>query len=340
MVVHTSIGGDDVRVRLTNGCGSTPLQIGAATVGLRDAGPRIHPGTDRRLRFGGRRSVSIPAGSTATSDPVGLALPASSDLAITVYLPMATDPSTSHPQAATGYVSGAGDFTRDVDGTAFPTTVRQWFFLDAVDVLTRGDAAAIVAFGDSIIDGAGSTYDANTRWPDFLARRLVDATKPFGVLNQGINGNKVLSSLLGDSALARFDRDVLGQTAVKDVILLEGINDIGLAPTATAEQVIAGYQELVARAHAAGLGIFGATLTPAADNPYSFYAAYDETKRQAINQFIRDAGAFDAVIDFAAAVEDPADPSHWKAGFSADALHPSDAGAEAMGDAIDLSLFQ
>src|SRR5262249_19939581 len=157
--------------------------------------------------------------------------PPLTDLAITLYLPAMTLPTTSHPQAATGYVAGPGDFTADVAGAAFHTTIPQWFFLDDVDVLAGPDASAIVAFGDSIIDGAGSTYDKNTRWPDFLARRLVAANEARGVLNQGINGNKVLSTLLGDSALVRFDRDVLGQTDVKYVIFLEGINDIGLDGT-------------------------------------------------------------------------------------------------------------
>jgi lysophospholipase L1-like esterase len=208
-------------------------------------------------------------------------------------------------------------------------------------VLSDSASGAIVALGDSIIDGAGSTYDANTRWPDVLARRLVAAGKRFGVLNQGINGNKVLNSLLGDSALVRFDRDVLDQAGVKYVILLEGINDIGLGnPDVTADQVIAGYRELIDRAHAAGLRILGGTLTPAEGTPIPFYAPYDESKRVAINDFIRDGGAFDAVVDFAAAVTDPADPAHWRAGLSADALHPNDAGAEVMGDAVDLSLFQ
>jgi lysophospholipase L1-like esterase len=257
-----------------------------------------------------------------------------------LYLPTQTLPSTSHPQAATGYLSGVGDFSNDLDGASFQTGVGQWFFLDAVEVLVGSDAGAIVAFGDSIIDGAGTTYDANTRWPDFLARRLVAANKPFGVLNQGINGNKVLNSLLGDSALVRFDRDVLGQAGVKYVILLEGINDIGLGnPDVTANQVIAGYRELIDRAHAAGLTIFGGTLTPAEGNPYPFYAPYDESKRLAINQFIRESGAFDEVLDFAAAVSDPANPSRWRAGLSVDSLHPSDAGAEVIADAIDLSVF-
>jgi lysophospholipase L1-like esterase len=341
MIVHTSLAGREVRVRLGNECGSTPLEIGAATVGLRDTGARIRPGTARTLRFGGRRSVTIPAGSSVTSDPAGVAVPSLSDLAITLYLPNPTAPSTSHPQAATGWVSTPGDFTRDVYALSFHEKVRQWFFLDAVDVLAPSDAGAIVAFGDSIIDGTGSTYDANTRWPDFLARELVAADLPRGVLNQGIDGNKVLNSLLGDSALARFDRDVRGQAGVEWVILLEGVNDIGLGhPDVTADQVIAGYRQLIDRAHAAGLKIIGGTLTPAADNPYSFYAPYDESKRVAINEFIRTGGAFDAVVDFAAAVSDPADPAHWKPGLSADALHPSDAGAEVMANAIDLALFR
>jgi lysophospholipase L1-like esterase len=275
------------------------------------------------------------------SDPVVYTLPPLSDLTITLYLPDATLPTTSHPQAATGYLSGSGDFTASVDGSPFQTPIRQWFFLASVDVLAPNDASAIVAFGDSIIDGAGSTYDANARWPDFLARRLVAADKPFGVLNQGINGNKVLNSLLGDSALVRFDRDVLGQTGAKYVILLEGLNDIGLGnPDVTADQVIAGYRELIDRAHAGGLKIFGGTLTPAEGTPYPFYHSYDESKRQAINQFIREGGAFDGVLDFAAAVSDPADPSHWRTGLSADSLHPSDAGAEVIADAIDLSLWR
>jgi lysophospholipase L1-like esterase len=330
-----------VRVRLTNHCGSTPLEIGAGTVGLRETGARIHPGTERTLHFGGQPTVAIPAGATATSDPVELAVPALSDFAVTLYLPTRTIPSTSHPQAATGYVSGLGDFTEDVAGEAFQTRMRHWVFLDAVEVLVESTARSIVAFGDSIIDGTGTTFDANRRWPDFLARRLAVANKRFGVLNQGINGNKVLNSLLGDSALVRFDRDVLGQAGVEYVILLEGINDIGLGnPDVTAAEVIAGYRELIARAHAAGLTIFGGTLTPAEGNPYEFYEPYEESKRVAINQFIRESGAFDGVIDFAAAVSNPGDPAHWRAGFSVDSLHPSDSGAEALADAIDLDIFR
>jgi outer membrane protein assembly factor BamB/lysophospholipase L1-like esterase len=340
MIVHTSLGGDALRVRLTNQYGSEPLAIGAAAVGIREEGASLLPETERALRFGGETSIGIPAGSTAVSDPVAMSLPALSDVAITLYLPSQTLPTTSHPQAATGYVSEPGDFTSNLDGAPFQTTVRQWFFLDAVDVLAANDTSAIVAFGDSIIDGAGSTYDANTRWPDFLAARLAAANQNVGVLNQGINGNKVLSPGVGDAGLVRFDKDALEQSGVKYVILLEGINDIGLGhPDVSAEDIIAGYRDLIDGAHARGLAIIGGTLTPAEGNPYPFYAPYDEAKRIAVNQFIRDGGAFDAVVDFDAAVHDPADPSRWRAGLSADSLHPSDAGAQAMAEAVDLSLF-
>ena len=341
MIVHTSVGGDMLRVKLTNQYGDMPLEIGAATLGIRETGASIRPETERTLSFDGQPSVTVPAGETATSDAVALAVPALSDLAITLYLPSPTVPTTSHPQAATGYLSGSGDSTDAIDGAPFQMTMRQWFFLDSVEVLAPSDAGAIVALGDSIIDGAGTTYDANTRWPDFLARRLVVANKNLGVLNQGINGNKVLNSLLGDSALVRFDKDVLGQAGVKYVIMQEGINDIGLGnPDVTADQIIAGYHELIDRAHAAGLKMFGGTLTPAEGTSIPYYKSYDESKRQAVNLFIREGGAFDAVVDFDLAARDPADPVHWRTGLSNDSLHPSDAGAEVMADAIDLSLFQ
>lgn len=341
MVVRTSIGGSSIRVKLTNQCGDAPLEIGAATVGIRDEGASIRPGTIRALRFDDRPSVTVPAGAVVTSDPVELDVPALGDLAISLYFPQATVPTTSHPLGARGYSSGGGDFTSAVDGAPFKAAMNHWVFLDAVEVRADDGAVAIVAFGDSVTEGTGTTFDANRRWPDFLARRLVAAGKRFGVLNQGINGNKVLNSLLGESALRRFDKDVLGQAGVKYVILLEGINDIGLGnPDVTADEIIAGYRELIERAHANGLLIFGGTLTPAEGTPYAFYEPYEEEKRVAVNRFIRESGAFDAVIDFAAAVSDPADPAHWREGFSGDALHPSDAGAEALAGAVDLSLFR
>jgi lysophospholipase L1-like esterase len=342
MIAHTSLGGDQVRVRISNRCATTPLEIGAASIGLRDdTAAGIRPESARALRFDGLGSAAIPPGSTLTSDPVDLALPALADLAITLYLPSGTLPETSHPQGARGYVSGTGDFTGDTAGTGFPTATAHWFFLEAVEVLASPDAAAIVAFGDSVTEGTGTTFDANHRWPDLLAERLAGAGLRRGVLNVGINGNKVLNSLLGDAALVRFDRDALDQAGVKTVILLEGINDIGLGdPDVSAEQVIAGDRQLIDRAHARGVAILGGTLTPAEGNPYDFYRSYDESKRIAVNRFIREAGAFDGVVDFAAAVEDPARPSRWAPGLSMDALHPTDAGARLLADAVDLELLR
>jgi lysophospholipase L1-like esterase len=341
MVVRTSLGGDAVRVKLTNQCGEVPLLIGAASVGVQEAGASIRSGTERPLLFEGVASIAIAPGATATSDAVDLALPAQSDLAITLYLPEETVPSTSHPLTAPGWVSGSGNFTTTLEAAPFVTGTAHWFFLDAVEVAAETGARAVVALGDSVTEGTGTTFGANRRWPDFLARRLLAAGEKLGVLNQGINGNKVLNSLLGQAALIRFDKDVLGQAGVKYVILMEGINDIGLGnPDVTAEEIIAGYRELIERAHAAGLEIFGGTLTPAEGNPFPFYEPYEESKRVAVNQFIRESGAFDGVIDFAAAVSDPANPARWRAGFTLDALHPSDAGAEALAGAVDLSLFR
>ncbi len=340
MIVRTSLGGRGVRIKLTNQCGDAPLEIGGASIGIRDIGPGVHPDTARALRFAGEASVAIPAGSTVTSDPVELALPPLTDLAITLYLPGVVVPQTSHPQAATSYVTGPGDFTNVSEGSPFQTAMSHWVFLDAVEVLPEGNASAIVALGDSVTEGTGTTFNANRSWPAFLARRLNGVNQSRSVLNLGINGNRVLHSLLGDSALVRFDKDVLGQAGVRYVILLEGINDIGLgSPDVTAEEIIAGYRTLIRRAHDNGLRIFGGTLTPAEGNPYSFYEPYEESKRVAVNRFIREAGEFDAVIDFAAAVSDPVNPARWRQGFSNDALHPSDAGAEALAEAIDLALF-
>jgi hypothetical protein len=215
-------------------------------------------------------------------------------------------------------------------------TVRQWFFLDSVEVLAPSDVGAIVAFGDSIVDGAGTTYDANRRWPDFLARRLVAENKNFGVLNQGINGNKVLHSLLGDSALLRFDKDVSpGRCGY--VIMLEGSTTSGWVIPMLRPIIIAGYHHRAA--HAAGLKI-RRHVDARGGHFHSGLQTYDESKRQAVNLFIREGGAFDAVVDFDHALSDPADPSHWRAGLTHDSIHPSDDGAETMADAIDLSLFQ
>lgn len=358
-IVHTSIGGPRVRVVLSNAFGSAPLTIGAAHVALRDSGAAIVPSSDRTLTFGGNPSVTIPPGASVLSDPAVLTVAALVDLAIDLYLPGDTTaalPLTAHNGAwQTNYVSPTGNHA---GAAALPvmTTAPSWFLLARVEVMAPASVGALVALGDSITDGTRSTPDTNRRWPDFLAKRLLAADSPvkMGVLNLGIAGNRVLGNAIptpaynaGVSALARFDRDALTQTGATHVIVLEGINDIrGFAGIGaprqylpSAEEMIGGYRQLIERAHALGLKIYGATLTPYGGA--AGWSADDEAKRQAVNQWIRTGNGFDAVIDFDAAVRDPNEPTKLHAAFdSSDHLHPSDAGYQAMANAIDLTLLQ
>jgi lysophospholipase L1-like esterase len=349
-IVHTSIGGSRVRVRLSNAFGAQPLVIGAAHVALRSSGSSV--ASDHALTFSGQTSFSIPAGALALSDPVALEVRAASDVAVSIYLPAATPGATAHASAQQTSFVAPGDLTGAVDLPATAVKITSWPFLAGVDVSGSRKMEAIVAFGDSITDGARSTNDANTRWPDVLAQRL---HAKFAVLNQGIGGNRVLHdgtgrlAAVGQSALARFDRDVLAQPGVKYVIVLEGINDIGFpgavggeSEEVTADQIIAGLQQLVERAHERGLRIFGGTLTPFEGTTIpKYYAPEREPKRQAVNQWIRTSKAFDAVIDFEKAVQDPSHPTRILAQYdSGDHLHPSDAGYKAMAGAIDLKLFR
>ncbi len=339
-VVRTSIGGGRVRVRLSNECGDEPLEVAAASVGITESGANIRPGTERTLTFESQASVTIPAGESVMSDRVDLELPSLTDLTITLYLPGQTTPTSSQPLAALSYLSETGNFTEVIDDTPFQQPLRHWVFLDAVEVLAQGNASAVVAFGDSVTEGTGTTFAANRRWPDILSRRFVEAGKNIGVLNEGINGNKLLTGFLGAPAVNRFDEDVLEYAGVKYVILLIGINDIGTGnPDVAAEEMIEGYRDIIRRARDAGLQIFGGTLTPAEHTPFSFYEPYEEAKRVEVNRFIRESGEFDAVFDFAAAVEDPEDSTRWRDGFSNDQLHPSDDATEAMASLIDLALF-
>ena len=363
LIVHTSIGGSKLRIRLSNEHGSTPLRIGEARVALRSAGADIVPGSDRRLTFSGKSALTVPVGALALSDPVELAVPALSDLAISLHLPGKVQAATSHGNAyQTNYVSLPGNFT---NAAALPTqrTIVSWPFLTDVDV--RSPTFSVVILGDSITDGAVTTRDANHRWPDFLALRLQTArTAPFagvaaahndvGIINRGIGGNRLLRDLsgkqvIGRAALARFEREVLATAGLEHVIVLIGINDIGVPGTASApsEQavtvadLIAGYRLLIARAHTKGLAIYGATLTPfegAATAGY-FTPAKDLVRRGA-NNWIRTSGEFDGVIDFDRAVRDPAQPSRMRPAFdSGDHLHPNDVGMQAMASAIALELI-
>jgi lysophospholipase L1-like esterase len=357
LIAYTHFPGSRLRVRLSNVFGSRPLLVGQADVALESAGAAIVPGSDRRLSFHGRRRVTIPPGAEVYSDPVRLSVAAEQHLAVSLYLPAATGPTTWHALAVqTNYVSGPGDHAADTAGDAFTTQVASWFWLDGIDVVAPAPDRAVVTLGDSITDGTASTVNADARWPNFLARRLLatPAGHRVSVLDEGISGNRVLhdAPCCGVSALKRLDRDVLRQDGVRWVILLEGINDIGFsgitgpetAPhtNVSAAQIIAGYRQIIARVHARGLRIYGATLTPFKGTVFpGYYSPAGEQKRQAVNHWIRTSGAFDAVIDFDKAVRDPAAPLQLLPRYdSGDHLHPNDAGYAAMADAIDLALFR
>jgi lysophospholipase L1-like esterase len=358
LIVRTSAGGERVRVKVSNTFGTEPLTIGAAHVARRAADASIRPETDRTLTFGGKPSIAVPVGAVALSDAVNLAVPAGSDLAVSIYLPRRTVEVTTHVSAfQTSYVSPAGDFTA-ARTFEVSDTITTWPFLTGVDVASGPQGAAIVAFGDSITDGASSTRDANRRWPDLLAARLRERPElnHLGVLNQGIIGNRILhptetqfGNLFGPAGLARFDRDVIAQAGVQYLIVLLGINDIGHpganAPASdevTADEMIAGYRQFIERAHEKGIAVFGATLLPFEDTTIPrFYSVEKEAKRQAVNRWIRTGGAFDAIIDFDRVMRDPARPTRMLPKYdSGDHLHPSDAGMAAMAGAIPLDLFK
>jgi lysophospholipase L1-like esterase len=348
-IVHVSTGGSKVRVVLTNAFGTAPVTIGAAQVATRDKDSKIVAGSGHALTFGGRASVTIPVAALAVSDPVSFTLPPMSDIAIDLFFPddLTQATLTTHNGAnQTNYVSSPGNSTGSAD---FPvqTTTPSWFFLGGVEVAAPDQVSAVVTFGDSITDGTRSTPNANGRWPDQLAKRLLD--KPGnvrGVLNEAIAGNRLLTEGVvpfGINALARFDRDVLAQAGVSHVIVLEGINDIGMAargtPGPSADDLIAAHRQIIERAHSHGLKIYGATLTPFEGAAY--FSAEGEVKRQAFNAWMRTGKAYDAVIDFDAVVRDPQNPSKVQAAYdSGDHLHPNDAGYLAMGNAIDLKLFE
>ena len=341
LIVRTSIGGDNVRIRLSNEYGDRALAIGSAHIAVRDSGASIDAATDRALTFGGRPSVRLRPGAIAFSDPVALSVPALRDLAVSLHLADSARLVTRHALALqTNYVRRGNV----VDARTFApdTSIYVWPYLVGVDV-TNGAATGVIAtIGNSITDGALSSRDANARWPNILAARLLSSSEPMkAVVNAGISGGRVLTYGAGPSALARFDRDVLATPGLTHVIVLEGINDISRSAVdgVTADDIIAGYQQLITRAHDRGIVIIGATLTPA--SPRAPFTPALEAKRAAVNAFIRTSGEFDGVIDFDAATRDPASPLQFLPKYdSGDHLHPGDTGYRAMGDAIDLTLFR
>lgn len=365
-VVHITIGGSAVRLRLSNTFGRHAVRFDAVFVGLQQEGPTLVRGSNHEVIFGGSRSISIPEGAEVLSDPLPFVAGSEQNLVISLFTAGETGPATMHGSAfETNYVSGVGNFASQEDGNGFvdtngskssgAKTTGSWYFLSAVEVLaSAGAKGALVALGDSITDGASSRPDKNERWTDVLARRLLANHIEMAVLNAGIGGNRVLttSPCWGQNALARMGRDVLAQTGIEAVILFEGTNDIGQPDTpaantnpclsrtpVTADEIIAGYKQIVVRAHARRLKIFGATILPY--QGFGGWTAAGEAKRVAVNQWIRTSGAFDGVIDFDSALRDSTNPSRMAPEYDGgDHLHPGTVGHEAMGNAVDLALFR
>lgn len=355
-IAHITVGGSRLRVVLSNTFGTVPLTVGAAQVALRDKDAAIVPQSNRVLTFGGAPRTALPAGEILVSDPVDLVAPDFADLAIDLYLPADTaaakSPVTIHAASwQTNYVSPPGNHAGAVTMPVQTTTVYRrgdglttasWFFLTRIEVMAPRQTGAIATIGDSITDGTASTIDTNNRWPDHFARRLANAGMRTAVLNAGIGGNRVLTVGNGPQALARFDRDVITQPGVTHVIVLEGINDIGQARengSPSAADLIAGHKQMIERAHAAGIRIFGATLTPFEGANY--WTPEGEAKRQALNEWIRTSQAYDAVFDFDAAVRDPNRPTRVLAQYDpGDHLHLNAAGYQAVANAIDLTFFR
>ncbi|MFD0203432.1 MULTISPECIES: SGNH/GDSL hydrolase family protein [Saccharothrix] len=339
-VVFLSAGGESVRVRVTNAFGGTPLRVGRATVAVQASGDAAVPGTVRALTFQGRRSVTVPPGRELFSDPVRLDVEALSTLLVSAYVPEATGPLTNHPFTAQGNYLAAGDRTGVLSGGFSDTPC--WMVVNGVDVApAKRVAGTVVAFGDSITDTANTTGNANRRWPDFLARRLNAVPgRTLSVVNAGLGGNRLIADrdepFWGVAGVTRVRRDVLSQTGVKAMILLEAVNDIGYS--ASAEDLIAGHRDVIAQARAKGVKVYGGTILPFKGS--FIWTEEREATWRTLNDWIRTSGEFDGVIDFAAATAVPGDPATLNPAYdSGDHLHPNDAGTEAMANAVDLAML-
>ena len=346
--VRLSVGGDALRVRLSNRYGAAPLHVAGLTVATSLGAATIKPDTVRELTVHGRPAMTVPAGADLTTDGVAFPTDPLDQVTVTLYLAEPSGPATYHAQALATVYLAAGDHRANADGTAFTETSQSSYHLTGIDV-TGAPNDGVAVLGDSLTDGTGSTPDTDHRFPDLLARRLVASGRPRAVLNQGIGGNRVTvdSAWLGERTTARFQHDVLTQPGVSTVIILAGINDITISEVAaqspmpvlapyteiSPEQVIAGHREMIRQARAAGLRTVGATLLPMRGSAFS--TARSETKRAVVNAWIRESGEYDAVLDLAQAMGDVLQTAH----DSGDGLHPSDAGYQAMADATDLTLL-
>jgi lysophospholipase L1-like esterase len=344
-ILRTSIGGSDLRIRLSNANGDQPLVSDSVYVGKQQSGASVVPGSSRRLTFGGKTSVRIAPGAMAISDPLPGPVPAQTSLTVSLHVVGTTGVITAHNRAMQhSYKSTSGDHAADESATAYQTESSAWFFLNAAVVTAPQQVDTVATLGDSITSSVGTTIDTNRRWPDILADRYsqLPEHRRLAISNEGISGNRVLGGVAkagsaGASALARLDKDVLTKPGVRTVLVLEGINDIYAG--ATADELIDGYRQLIARVHASGRCIVGGTLTPVGGS--FVYSPEKEAARQAVNEFIRASGEFDGVVDFDAATRDPAQPTRLQAAYDGgDGLHPNDAGNFAMGNAPDLDTLR
>jgi lysophospholipase L1-like esterase len=337
-VVRISAGGSKVRIRLSNRYGTAPLLLTGATIGRAGSGAAVVPETVRPLTFRGARSTTVPAGQDLISDATQLRAAALDRLTITLYFATPTGPSTFHEAAAATTYRAGGDHRFDTGGAAFTEQSHSWYYVTGVDVSGGRARSSVLAFGDSITDGVSSTKDANNRYPDQLAERLVAAGRPVGVLNAGISGNRVLedTDCCGDSALSRFGRELLDHPEARTVIVMEGLNDLGFNPDVTSAQLIKAHRELIRVAHQHGRRIIGGTLPPMKGSMLD--SPRGEIVRDEVNRWIRGSAQYDAVVDFDRVLADPSDPDTLRAEYNAgDALHPNDAGLQAMAAAIDLA---
>ncbi|MGC4069473.1 MAG: SGNH/GDSL hydrolase family protein [Polyangiaceae bacterium] len=338
-IFQVSIGGQRVRLHFSNEYGSSPVTLKAVHCAKSVSGHTVDTATDKTLTFGGAESVTIPAAQTVVSDPIDFDLAPLSKVAVSIYFGETSTEVTGHPGSRTTSYIQTGDGAA-LATLSSPSTTDHWYILSGLDVAAGDDTRAVAILGDSITDGRGSTTNGNNRWPDALAKRLQGNadTNQVGVLNQGIGGNAVLSGGLGPTALTRFDRDILNQSGVRWAIVFEGVNDIGYSSGATiATNLINAYSQFVTKARSKGVLVYGATITPFGAN--SYYSVAHEEARQAVNDWIRTQGNFDAVIDFDATVRDPLNAINLLSAYSSDGLHLNPTGYQKMADSIDLSLF-